>query len=94
MIPCETVYIDLVGSYTVTDKLDNDRILLTLTFVNPATNWFEIAQILDTSSAGMQVLVTFSTAHGWHNVYAPEKLYSTVEMSSRKTSCLYSMIWS
>ena len=32
MIPWETVCIDLVGPYTVTDKLGNDRTLLAITF--------------------------------------------------------------
>ena len=37
MIPWETVCIALVGPYTVTDKLGNDRTLLAMTFVDPAT---------------------------------------------------------
>ena len=51
MIPWETVCIDLVGPYTVTDKLGKDRTLLAMTFVDPATGWFEITEIPEKSSA-------------------------------------------
>ena len=51
MIPWETVCIDLVGPYTVTDKTGNDRTLLAMTFVDPATGWFEITEIPEKSSA-------------------------------------------
>ena len=51
MTPWETVCIDLVGPYTVTDRLGNDRILTAMTFVDPATGWFEIAEIPDKTSA-------------------------------------------
>ena len=53
MIPRETVCINLVGLYTVTNRLGNDRSLLTMTFVYPATDWFEIALILDKSGKQM-----------------------------------------
>ena len=43
--------IDLVGPYTVTDQKGNDRILNAMTFVDPATGWFEIAEITDKTSA-------------------------------------------
>ena len=45
------VLIWYVGPYTITDKLSNDRIPHTMTFVDPATGWFEIAEILDKSRA-------------------------------------------
>ena len=51
MIPWETICIDLVGPYTDTDKLGNDRTLLAMTFVDPATGWFEITEIPEKSSA-------------------------------------------
>ena len=47
----DTVCIDLVGLYTVTDQKDNDRILNAMVFVDPATGWFEIAEIIDKTSA-------------------------------------------
>ena len=50
MTPWETVCIDLIGPYTVTDRLGNDRILNTMTFVDPATGWFEITDIPDKTS--------------------------------------------
>ena len=51
MTPCETACIDLRGLYTVTDRLCSDRILNVMTFVNPATGWFEIIEIPDKISA-------------------------------------------
>ena len=51
MIPWKTVCIDLIGQYTVTDKSGNDRILNAMTFVDPATGWFEITEIPDKTSA-------------------------------------------
>ena len=52
LIPWDTLCIDLVDPYTVTDQKGNDRILNAMTFVDPATGWFEIAEILtDKTSA-------------------------------------------
>ena len=51
IIPWDAVCIDLVGPYTVTDQKGNDRILNVMTFVDPATGWFEIAEITDKTSA-------------------------------------------
>ena len=51
MTPWETVCIDLIGPYTVTDRSGNDRILNAMTFVDPATGWFEITEIPDKTSA-------------------------------------------
>ena len=51
LIPWDTVCIDLVGPYTVTDQKGNDRILNAMTFVDPAAGWFEIAEITDKTSA-------------------------------------------
>ena len=51
LIPWDTLCIDLVGPCTVTDQKYNDRILNAITFVDPATGWFEIAEITDKTSA-------------------------------------------
>ena len=51
MISWKTVCIDLVHPYTVTDKLGNERTILAMTFVDPATGRFEITEIPDKSSA-------------------------------------------
>ena len=42
---------DLVGPCTVTDKTRCDRVLNTMTFIDPATGWFEITGIPDKISA-------------------------------------------
>ena len=51
LIPWDTVCIDLVGPYTVTDQKGNSRIVNVTTFMDPATYWFEIAEITDKTSA-------------------------------------------
>ena len=51
LIPWDTVCIDLVGPYTVTDQKGNGIILNAMTFMDPATDWFEIAGITDKTSA-------------------------------------------
>ena len=51
LIPWECVCVDLVGPYTVTDKTGCDRVLQAMTFIDPATGWFEITEIPDKSSA-------------------------------------------
>ena len=55
MTPWETVYIDLIGSYTVTDRSGNDRIINAVTFVDPVTGWFEITEIPDKTSATSEI---------------------------------------
>ena len=51
-IPWDTVCIDLlIGPYTVIDQNGDDRILNAMTFVDPETGWFEIAEIPDKTSA-------------------------------------------
>ena len=47
LISCDTVCIDIVGPYTVTDQKGNDRNLNVVIFVDLATGWFEIAEITD-----------------------------------------------
>ena len=51
LIPWDTVCIDLVGPYTVTNQKDNDRFLNAITFLDPAIGWFEIAETTDKTSA-------------------------------------------
>ena len=41
LIPCDTVCIDLIGHYIVTDQKGKNRILNAMTFVDPVTCWFE-----------------------------------------------------
>ena len=60
MTPFETVCIDLIGPYTVTDRSDNDRIPNTMTFVDPVTGWFEITEIPDKISA--RISQTFNSS--------------------------------
>ena len=51
LTPWECVCIDLVGPYTVTDKMGNDRVLTAMTFIDPATGWFKVAKIPEKNSA-------------------------------------------
>jgi len=46
VIPWHTLCIDLIGPYTIGDK-ENQTILHCLTMIDPATGWFEIAQVQD-----------------------------------------------
>ena len=50
LTPWDTVCIDLIGSYTVTDQKGHDRILNAMTFVDPATGWFEICLLYTSPS--------------------------------------------
>ena len=43
MIPWDTVCVDQVGPYTVTDHTGTDCTLMAMAFIDPATGWFEIA---------------------------------------------------
>ena len=88
MIPWETVCIDLVGPYTVTDKFGNDRTLLAMTFVDPATGWFEITEIPEKSSARISHIFNST----WLARYPrPKKSSLIMGMSSRRISYLFSM---
>ena len=51
LIPWGTVYIDLVGPYTVTDQKDNCKFINTMIFVDLAIGWLEIAEIINKTSA-------------------------------------------
>ena len=87
MIPWETVCIDLVGPYTVTDKFGNDRTLLAMTFVDPATGWFEITEIPEKSSARISHIFNST----WLARYPrPKKSSLIMGMSSRRISYLFS----
>ena len=43
--------VDLVGPYNITDKTECDRFLHAMTFIDPATGWFEITKMPVESSA-------------------------------------------
>jgi hypothetical protein len=45
--PWDTICVDLVGPYSVTTKDDKEITLLAMTICDPATGWFEIAEIHD-----------------------------------------------
>ena len=47
LIPWDTVYIDWVGPYTVTDQKGNGIILNAMAFVDSATEWFDIDELAD-----------------------------------------------
>ena len=83
MTPWETVCIDLIGPYTVTDRSGNDRILNAMTFVNPATGWFEITEIPDKTSARIS---QFLIVPGWHATHSPGRSFLTMEMNLRRIS--------
>ena len=78
--------IDLIGPYSGTDQKDHDRILNTMTFVDPATGWFEITEIPDKTSARISQI--FNT--NWLSRYPRPRnvLFLTMEMSLRKISYL------
>ena len=48
--PWKSVCIDLIGPQTVTDRLVNYRILNVTIFVDTATGWFEMTELLDKTS--------------------------------------------
>ena len=51
LTPWECVCVGLIGPYTVTDKMGNDRVLTAMTFIDPATGWFEVTKIPEKNSA-------------------------------------------
>ena len=51
LVPWDTVCTDLADPYKVTDQKGNNGILNTMTFVDPATGWFEIVEITEKTSA-------------------------------------------
>ena len=57
IIPWDSVCINLVGSYVFTDYKSNDRIPNMMTFVDWATGWFEIAEVIDKTSARISQII-------------------------------------
>ena len=49
--PWKMVCIDLVGPYKVTTKNKVEKSLTAMTFIDPATGWFEIAEVPDDKSS-------------------------------------------
>jgi hypothetical protein len=43
--PWHTIYVDTIGPYSVTTKHDKELNLLGITICDPATGWFEVAEI-------------------------------------------------
>ena len=52
-IPWDKLCVDLIGPYTVTLGKKRVLILHAMTFINPATGWFEIVEIEEKSSSSM-----------------------------------------
>ncbi len=50
--PWDTICVDLIGPYTVTTKHEKELNLHALTMCDPATGWFEVAEIKDKTSEG------------------------------------------
>ena len=61
MTPWETVCVDLVGPYTVTDSTGKDRTLMAMTFIDPATGWFEITELPDKEKSSARISQLFNT---------------------------------
>ena len=55
MIPWDTVCVDLVGPHTVTDHTGTDRTLMAMTFIDPATGWFEIAKLPNKENSSARI---------------------------------------
>ncbi len=86
LTPWDIVCIDLIGPCTVTDQKGHDRILNAMPFVDPATGWFEIAEIPDkTIVLGS---VRSSITHGCHAIQDLEELFLIMGMSLRRISYL------
>ena len=48
---CDMLCVDLIGSYTITQKGKNPLKLWCLKMVDPATGWFEMSQIPNKTAA-------------------------------------------
>ena len=77
--PCVEVYVDLIGSYTVkTQRLDTKGVPITLTltemtFIDPRTGWFEIAEVPSTDQSSARISRLFNQT--WLNRYPrPQKV--------------------
>ena len=89
MIPWDTVCVDLVGPYTVTDHTGTDHTLMAMAFIDPATGWFEIAKLPNKEKSSVRIGQLFKTPRGWHATHVRGKSFLTMDQSSRKTSCHY-----
>ena len=49
--PWDTLFIDLIGTYTIPQKGENPLKLWCLTMIDPATGWFKMAQIPNKAAA-------------------------------------------
>jgi hypothetical protein len=55
--PWDTICVDLIGPYTVTTKHEKELSLQAITMCDPATGWFEVAEIKDkTAEATAKIL--------------------------------------
>ena len=43
--PCKTLFVDLVGPYTLKGKDGTEVDFMCLTMIDPATSWFEIVEL-------------------------------------------------
>lgn len=55
--PWQLLCMDLIGPYTVTLKKNKETTLSAMTFIDPATGWFEICEIGNKTSAQMSHLL-------------------------------------
>ena len=58
--PWDTICLDLIGPYTIPQKGKNPLKLWCLTMIDPATGWFEMAQIPNKTSAEIADITKFS----------------------------------
>ena len=63
--PWETICVDLIGPYTIPRKEKNPLKLWCLTMIDPATGWFEMAQIPNKTDAEIADI----TAKTWFTRY-------------------------
>ena len=59
--PWDIVCVDLVGPYTVTNSTGKDRTLMTITFIDPATGWFEIIELPEKEKSSARISQLFNT---------------------------------
>ena len=71
VVPWNLLCVDLVGPYTVTLKNNKETTLNAMTFIDPATGWFEIVEVEQKTSAQMSHLLNRT----WLSRYPrPEKI--------------------
>ena len=63
--PWDTLYIDLIGPYTIPRKVKNLLKLWRLTMIDPASGWFEMAQIPNKTAAEIADI----TKKTWFTIY-------------------------